>query len=234
MSLSQKEIDELDDFLMSDNASDETMPISALDGYLTAVASGPVTLKPSEWMPGIWGPTENDQPEFETMAQAERITEMIIRRYNEIIANLQNDPDTFEPIFDEFKYQLRFYIDGESWAHGYMQGIKLRRSLWQPLLDDPDGQKALRYIYLLGAEVVTTEEEALTETPPQREKLSKYIPSSVAWIYRFWLPYREAVSERTVATTIRREQPKIGRNDPCPCGSGKKFKKCCGLAETLH
>lgn len=26
----------------------------------------------------------------------------------------------------------------------------------------------------------------------------------------------------------RREAPKVGRNDPCPCGSGKKFKKCCG------
>ena len=29
---------------------------------------------------------------------------------------------------------------------------------------------------------------------------------------------------------IRREGPKVGRNDPCPCGSGKKFKKCCGKA----
>jgi SEC-C motif-containing protein len=28
--------------------------------------------------------------------------------------------------------------------------------------------------------------------------------------------------------TYRREAPKVGRNDPCPCGSGKKFKKCCG------
>ena len=27
---------------------------------------------------------------------------------------------------------------------------------------------------------------------------------------------------------IVREQPKVGRNDPCPCGSGKKYKKCCG------
>jgi preprotein translocase subunit SecA len=27
---------------------------------------------------------------------------------------------------------------------------------------------------------------------------------------------------------IKLEQPKVGRNDPCPCGSGKKFKKCCG------
>ena len=28
--------------------------------------------------------------------------------------------------------------------------------------------------------------------------------------------------------TIKREEPKVGRNDPCPCGSGKKYKKCCG------
>ena len=28
--------------------------------------------------------------------------------------------------------------------------------------------------------------------------------------------------------TVRRDEPKVGRNDPCPCGSGKKYKKCCG------
>jgi len=32
-----------------------------------------------------------------------------------------------------------------------------------------------------------------------------------------------------IPETIRREGPKVGRNDPCPCGSGKKYKKCCGL-----
>src|SRR5262249_32263931 len=31
--------------------------------------------------------------------------------------------------------------------------------------------------------------------------------------------------------TVRRERPKVGRNDPCPCGSGKKYKKCHGQAE---
>jgi SEC-C motif-containing protein len=30
--------------------------------------------------------------------------------------------------------------------------------------------------------------------------------------------------------TIRRSTPKVGRNEPCPCGSGKKYKKCCGAA----
>ena len=36
------------------------------------------------------------------------------------------------------------------------------------------------------------------------------------------------VDGRMLNKPFRRDQPKIGRNDPCPCGSGKKYKKCCG------
>ncbi|NLE86946.1 MAG: YchJ family protein [Myxococcales bacterium] len=36
--------------------------------------------------------------------------------------------------------------------------------------------------------------------------------------------------EQIAGPPVRREGPKVGRNDPCTCGSGKKFKKCCGLA----
>ena len=38
-------------------------------------------------------------------------------------------------------------------------------------------------------------------------------------------PPRES---QTSAQSIKREHPKVGRNDPCPCGSGIKYKKCCG------
>ena len=39
-----------------------------------------------------------------------------------------------------------------------------------------------------------------------------------------------AMQQRTQAqnVTVRRTAPKVGRNDPCPCGSGKKYKQCCG------
>jgi hypothetical protein len=33
--------------------------------------------------------------------------------------------------------------------------------------------------------------------------------------------------EKVIETTLRRTGPKVGRNAPCPCGSGKKYKKCC-------
>ena len=39
---------------------------------------------------------------------------------------------------------------------------------------------------------------------------------------------QQAAGQPTRIETIIRGQPKVGRNDPCPCGSGKKYKKCCG------
>ena len=37
--------------------------------------------------------------------------------------------------------------------------------------------------------------------------------------------------EAVKVETVRREEPKTGRNNPCPCGSGKKYKKCCGAGK---
>ncbi|NLD18859.1 MAG: hypothetical protein GX663_01230 [Clostridiales bacterium] len=39
---------------------------------------------------------------------------------------------------------------------------------------------------------------------------------------------KEIVGEYKKSKTVRRQSPKVGRNDPCPCGSGKKYKHCCG------
>ncbi|WP_250478870.1 MULTISPECIES: UPF0149 family protein [unclassified Caballeronia] len=234
--LSDAELDELDEFLMSDVVSDEAMMLDMLDGYLTAIVVGPTTLQPSQWLPGIWGAAADDAPQFETMEQAQRILDLILRHYNGIIWSLKGDAEAFEPFFNTTTYPEddREYIDGESWAYGFMQGIALCRSDWQPLFDDAQGEAWLRPMYLLGADEVSPDEEKLTDRPAQREDLSRSIPAGVAAIYRYWLPYRKAVSERQIATTIQRRTSKIGRNDPCPCGSGKKFKKCCGAAAELH
>ena len=234
--LSDEEMDELDSFLLSEATSDEAMMVDCLDGFLTAIVSGPVMISPSEWLPMVWGSSVGDDPIFDSLAQAERITGLIMRQMNGIIWNLEQDPNAFEPAFDIAIYpgDLREYVNGEMWAYGYMEGINLQRQNWKEFFDEPSSGDVLRPIYLLGADDVTPEEEALTETPAQREELSQQIPASVSWIYKFWQPYRRAVAERTIGTSFQREHPKVGRNDPCPCGTGKKFKKCCGAATVLH
>jgi uncharacterized protein len=231
--LTAAEFNELDQFLMSDFVSDDTMTIDILDGFLTATIIGPVTLRMSEILNEIWG--EEGSPEFETTAQAERIIGLIFRHMNDIIHQLQADTGELELVFNYRDFEGHEYTDAESWAYDFMQGVKLKQSDWQPLLDDAHGAEMLRPIHLLGSdEALTDEAHLLTETPAQRGELSEQIPDSVIGIYHYWLPYRQAVAERTIATTFERAHPKTGRNDPCPCGSGKKFKKCCGAAADLH
>ncbi|WP_293035736.1 UPF0149 family protein [Paraburkholderia sp.] len=224
---SDDEIDELDQFLMSDIASDETMMIDTLDGFLTAIAIGPTTVLPSEWLPAVWGPTPEDSPHFESMEHAQHVFSLLMRHYNGIIQTLEHDPDSIAPVLNINHYpdDPYEYLDGEAWAHGFMDGIGLRRADWQPLFDDAQGKAWLRPIYLLGAEEVSDDEELLVRWPNQREELSEQIPDSIASIYRFWLPYRGAVHERQLATTIQRTAPKIGRNDPCPCDQRQEVQK---------
>ena len=70
LGLNQADLEMLDAFLMSDQAPENCMQLSDLDGFLTAVAIGPELIMPSEWLPTIWG---DGEPEFETAEQAQSI-----------------------------------------------------------------------------------------------------------------------------------------------------------------
>lgn len=234
--LSDEEVEELDEFLLSDATSENTMSLDMLDGYLTAIVIGPSTIPPSQWLPAVWGDSEDDAPEFESEDQAKRILELLLRHMNGIIWDLEDDADAFDPLFytviDEKDH--REYLDGEMWASGFMTGMVLCREDWKPLFGDPAGKEALQPIYVLGADEESEEIEDLTRSPEQREALTKQIAASVASIYRFWLPRRQEQNERVVTEPIPRNALTIGRKDLCPCGSGKKFDECCGLKPTVH
>lgn len=84
--------------------------------------------------------------------------------------------------------------------------------------------------------IETMDENTEVSLAFDKEKLYKNMVAAKAdWLYE--LPqWKEIYSEEELkklykeqkeSTTIRKEK-KIGRNDPCPCGSGKKYKKCCG------
>ncbi len=229
--LSEQEMEALDSFLMSDATSSEVMMLDSLDGFLTAIASGPAIPTPDEWIPRVWGPAAEDAPTFTSDTQAEKITSLLIRHLNATVWSLNQELESFEPIFDVNVYEgdEHEYIDGENWANGYMTGIEMLRDSWKTLFAAKHAAEVLRPIYLLGSPDITEAEEALIETPAQREALSKTIPASVGAIYKFWAPQRRAAENAN--GNAENATPNISRNAPCICGSGRKYKKCCGAAQ---
>jgi len=113
------------------------------------------------------------------------------------------------------------------WAYGFMQGIELYRKDWQPFFDNPESANAFRPIYLLGSDDVTPEEETYTGTPEQSEELAQQVPESLAWIYRFWIPYRQAVAP-TLFASIRK------RCVGCSNDNNQRMLWCQLLTRALH
>ena len=84
--------------------------------------------------------------------------------------------------------------------------------------------------------IETMDEDTVVSLAFDKEKLYKNMVAAKAdWLYGLeqWNAIfseeeqKRLYKEQKESTTVRKEK-KVGRNDPCPCGSGKKYKKCCG------
>ncbi len=222
------DLETLDSFLMSDRAPSESMMLSDLDGFLTGIAVGPELVLPSEWLPLIWG---GEAPEFADEGEAKAILGSIMGRYNEILRQARDD--AFEPVFWADRDGTLIAAD---WAEGFLQAIMLRADAWKRLLKSKrDGQLLFPILALCGD---ANGDSLLGLTPDQEdivmEEATELIPGCVVAIDAYWrekgptqfsMPFTSGQP-----TQPNRASAKVGRNDPCPCGSGKKFKKCCGKA----
>jgi uncharacterized protein len=217
--LSDKEFQELDRFLLSERVPEGAMTMDSLHGFLTAIALGPEPVPLAEWLPLVWG---EGVPEFKSDKESDRIVGLIARFMNEILITFEVAPKEFEPLYCEHEWEGKMLIDGEAWAWGFWEGMQLRAEAWE-LIWDSDLAPLMRPIYLLGADEIEEDEAKLVETPPQRHKLALEIEANLPLIHRYWMANR-----KPAVGTVTRETPKVGRNDDCPCGSGKKYKKCCG------
>jgi uncharacterized protein len=97
--LTDIELQELDEFLLYEVQSDESMSSDTLDGYLHAIAIGPTSLMPQQWMPGIWGEGDSMMPPVKSIEQLNRILSLIMRHFNGIIAAMEQQPREFYPIW---------------------------------------------------------------------------------------------------------------------------------------
>jgi uncharacterized protein len=116
--------------------------------------------------------------------------------------------------------------------------MKLRNPEWGILLNDEDHGGPLVPILALAHEHDPDPDMRPYKEPvseQQREKLLVGAAAGVMNIYKYFQRQYSAPAESLDPTgsTYHRISPKTGRNELCPCGSGKKFKHCCGKV-TLH
>lgn len=223
------------DALLLDAGLDAPMDITMLDGFLCAVLSGPRLIMPSEWMPWVWDHVAAEEtPEFADQKQAQRLAEMVLRFANEIVSGLMSAPEEFEPMFPETTADTGSATIIDDWCYGFLKGVALDAAGWQPLLEaHPEWFATIRlYGTEEGWKTLEEEIEPLPDADRRHLACVASIAPALRKIHAYWLALRGPVA--AAAPNVRqqplRSAPRQGRNEPCACGSGRKYKLCHGAA----
>ena len=214
--------------------SDRAMNVEMLDVFFAALICGPDLVRPSEYLRVIWGGDKiGGDKGWRDEAEMQEFFDLIMRHWNSMIAALSSG-EPFMPFLLEDDAGIARAND---WAEGFARGMKLRTDGWIELFDDEKHAGLLVPILALAHERDPDPAMRPYKEPTDDERREQLIigaAAGVTGIYRYFAARRRgSVLLGQEVATPQRSKGKIGRNEPCPCGSGKKFKKCCG-AVTLH
>ena len=217
----QPELDRLETLLSSDLFRGEAMPLDALQGLFFAVACARDLVAPSRWMPVALG----ENPEYENREQAQEVLDLVIGFYNQCVHAVAAEDFTL------LVYEREGGKDDlETWCAGYLEGVDLAVPSWYEAVDPDEVDELLFPFIVLAGEL--PEQERRQYKPAEWRRLvnscDDALDDAIVLVREYWKVLRNPPK------SVRRESPKTGRNDPCPCGSGKKFKQCCGAPQRLH
>src|ERR1700687_1889934 len=218
-------------FLALPAAAKTAMSPLELDGYLTGIVATPqaAPIPPSAWMAQLWG---DDEPIFEDDAQIKTVLGAVMIHYNTLIGDIDLSLARLEA--DRIVDYRPLFLSGDqkpthdavrAWVRGFWQAMELAPETWSKLAED-ERTKIIIAPFVGFFDLGNLEPLEIPDDIDDRlDEDATLIPRMILLLRRL-ASIREAASRP--APLPRRS--KVGRNDPCPCGSGKKYKRCCGRA----
>ena len=224
--LNDVERDRMDAILSRFHSEDAIHNAEEVDGFFAALICSPEIAKPNEYLAEIWGEMADDEA-FADEQELQEFLGLLMRHWNSIGRKLEED-DVFAPLLFEDEEGT---VYGNDWARGFMRGVSFHHTAWEELFVDE------LYSPLVPILALVYEHDPDPEMRPykdgidaqRREELILGVAAGVTAIYEYFGPERRRTAAELGGGRRQAEQ-KIGRNDPCPCGSGKKYKHCCGKA----
>ncbi len=241
--LTDAEFAELDELLEQTPEPLQSVDAVMLDGFLCGVLVQPVLLQPDDWLPYVFDFDGEPLPESTDATWRERTTGLVLRRHAALNRAMVED-GWFDPLVLEFdeEHPRELPPEGEPdplaglsdisqslmpWVAGFQHAALSFPDLSE--MPDDAVMAALARLYR-HLPVETDEEREVVETLDREHPLKTLDEAMEELVVTVADLYDLTSEQRYKVDTIRRDAPKVGRNDPCPCGSGKKFKQCHGAA----
>jgi uncharacterized protein len=217
------------DRALLDIDNDHAMTLSEFDGFCAGLLVSPDLIAPDEWLPWVWGEDEDGEPVLANLDEAEHLIRMLTDHYNDVVAMLLKRQGDYAAIFDvDTRHDEWLW---EIWIEGFETAMRLRPESWATMFRqmESDEDAAAAFSCLIALIEIAQDESELPEATIEEmtQSAAGLIPGLVETLY----DWRMRRDQGPLAAPPSRSFTggKVGRNDPCPCGSGKKYKKCCGL-----
>ena len=233
--LTDAEIDELDTLLSAFPEDRCPFDVAMLDGFLAGVLLAPEPVLPSTWLPVVFA-AGGGEIVWPDAATAQRTLALAMRRHNELAAHIAAR-EPFEPIVFDLTdadgvpatgskaiAALSFFASGFAHALDAIPSLAAAYDVDDEFAAALDG--VLRHVPV---DPDDTRPEAV-QLQLERQQLERDVPladldEAIDELVASVLDAADISRPRRPAV---RTAPKVGRNDPCPCGSGRKYKACHG------
>ncbi len=220
-----------------------------VDGYLTALLASRRVIAPGEWLPAMVG--DAFERAFADPQDVQQAMDALMARWNVLASQLDvdamlDDPEAvrLSPLMIQYDDAARAEMvaaghmtaeeapdllqTGALWAEGFIDATEAFADDWpEPDIETEDGRwhdDCMSRLIALLLPKAELDEHLATHYPGEvieRDQLIDEACFAVQDLRLYWL-------DHAAKPETRRVEPTPGRNDPCPCGSGKKFKKCHG------
>lgn len=194
-----------------------TMRCDEVQGFMMALLSGPDALNTAEWLPEVLADeasfSEEEKREVENL-----VLSWAVSMRESLVAGEVPELYLYEDEAEEGG------TDFYTWCNAYLYALDVVPTDWFDTAADEGFEDLFYPIMALGG-IYDEEDDGktiITLTDKELTQLEAEMPHTLLAIFRYW----QSIINKP--QTVRREGDKIGRNDLCPCGSGKKYKACCG------
>lgn len=242
--LAETDLDRLERFLVERVLPNEGMSLEILDGFLSAIVVSPLPVSAQEYLPLVWG---ERVPEWTSQADQDEAAALVEGLRLHILWRVQREPEEvgdaalpfviLPPDVEDGEDEDPEWADfpaGAGWAVGFLHGMSLREAAWsQRMDDDEDIADDVAMLFALSragddeddardAQSAQDDDGDYALDAEQRLDAIDVLPEMLHDLHCL------RIHELRPAPARREAEP--GRNDECPCGSGRKYKKCCGAA----
>ena len=218
-------------FLASDKRPEGTMTLPEVYGFLFTVCTAPEPVETAEWIGVVFN---SQDPCYKSDEKRAKIETSLLEVFAEVDALVQFDEPPLPEIIELLEPPIANVRDGSPlafWSDGFFDGVDWLENVWHASLDEEaekvwkEAVKVLAYFsHRDGArELSDGAWDSLVSDEKLAENRLQALPKAMATYARMGRTLAQAAVD---AKPFVREI-KLGRNDPCFCGSGKKYKKCC-------